>query len=87
MGTPKDDVWPGVEQLPDYKSTFPNWSKKDLKGAINGLDDVSADLLAVSSAATHSWSWQRMLVYDPAKRISAKASLQHEYFRGQAPKQ
>lgn len=48
MGTPKDDIWPGVEQLPDYKSSFPNWSAKDLKTAVTGLDDISADLLEVS---------------------------------------
>jgi len=71
LGTPDEDMWPGVSALPDFKTSFPQWSSKDLKSAVTSLNDTSADLLA------------RMLVYDPSKRISAKAALQHDYFRGQ----
>ena len=28
LGTPTDDVWPGVTQLPDFKDTFPKWAPK-----------------------------------------------------------
>merc|ERR1711939_1018351 len=71
LGTPDEDMWPGVSALPDFKTSFPQWPSKDLKSAVTSLNDTSADLLA------------RMLVYDPSKRISAKAALQHDYFRGQ----
>jgi cyclin-dependent kinase len=30
LGTPNEEMWPGVSQLPDYKETFPHWSPKDL---------------------------------------------------------
>lgn len=72
LGTPDEEAWPGVTQLPDYKNSFPQWKAKDVRAAVAGLNDTSADLLS------------HMLAYDPAKRISAKQTLQHEYFRGYA---
>ncbi|KAK8861407.1 cyclin-dependent kinase 1 [Kwoniella newhampshirensis] len=68
LGTPDEEVWPGVKSLPDYKPTFPQWNPVDLKGAVKGLDENGLDLLAQS------------LIYDPAHRISAKRALQHPYF-------
>ena len=68
LGTPTDAEWPGVQQLPDYKPTFPQWRRKNIKELVHTLDDDGIDLLA------------KMLIYDPARRISAKKSLQHDYF-------
>eukprot|EP00741_Cyanophora_paradoxa_P024531 tig00000269_g23685.t1 len=68
LGTPNEDVWPGVSQLPDYKNTFPNWPVQSLAKAVPQLDAAGLDLLS------------KMLVYEPAKRISAKAALEHPYF-------
>ena len=28
LGTPTEATWPGVSQLPDFKDTFPQWTKK-----------------------------------------------------------
>lgn len=28
LGTPNEDIWPGVTSLPDYKSAFPKWPSK-----------------------------------------------------------
>ncbi|XP_002737515.1 cyclin-dependent kinase 1-like [Saccoglossus kowalevskii] len=68
LGTPNDEIWPGVSSLPDYKPTFPNWSPGQLPAAIKNIDDDGVDLL------------KKMLVYDPAYRISAKTALNHPYF-------
>ena len=68
LGTPDEEVWPGVKSLPDYKATFPQWNAVPLKSAVKGLDDAGLDLLA------------QTLIYDPAHRISAKRALQHPYF-------
>jgi len=69
LGTPNEDLWPGVSSLKDYKTTFPKWSKKSLSAALDGkLCEDGIDLL------------EKMLVYDPSKRISAKAALRHPYF-------
>jgi len=70
LGTPTEDTWPGVTSLPDYKATFPKWSKKDIGAEVKGLTPTSADLIS------------QMLAYDPAKRVSAKAALNHPYFSG-----
>jgi len=70
LGTPSEEVWPGVSSLPDYKPTFPQWSRKDVGEAVPQLDPYGLDLL------------KQMLTYDTAKRISAKRSLVHEYFEG-----
>lgn len=53
LGTPDEDMWPGVSSLPDYKDSFPQWSPKPLSSAVPGLDDVSADLLEVSVQIFH----------------------------------
>jgi len=68
LGTPNDDTWPGVQSLPDYKTTFPQWSGVPLKQAVPSLNDAGIDLLGL------------MLIYDPAARISAKRALHHPYF-------
>eukprot|EP00118_Oscarella_pearsei_P025959 m.309114 g.309114 ORF g.309114 m.309114 type:complete len:302 (+) comp45526_c0_seq1:161-1066(+) len=68
LGTPTETVWPGVTSLPDYKPTFPRWEPQQLAKVVPGLDNLGIDLL------------QKMLIYNPAKRISAKAALSHPYF-------
>jgi len=68
LGTPNEKVWPGVSSLKYYKTTFPKWSGNHLKFFVPNLEPLGLDLL------------QRMLVYNPAERISAKAALSHPYF-------
>lgn len=67
LGTPDEHTWPNVHTLPDYKPSFPKWSPVDLRTQVKGLDDDGIDLLA------------QMLIYDPARRLSAKQALNHEY--------
>lgn len=47
LGTPNDDIWPGVKALPDYKTSFPQWHPIDLAKAVPGLDEYGLDLLKV----------------------------------------
>ena len=68
LGTPDEKSWPGVSAMPDYKATFPRWPKTKLARVVPSLDEVGLDLL------------QQMLHYDPAKRISAKAAMNHPWF-------
>nr|XP_028572779.1 cyclin-dependent kinase 3 isoform X2 [Podarcis muralis] len=68
LGTPTESSWPGVTQLPDYKGNFPKWPRKDMKVLIPNLDRDGRDLL------------MQLLLYDPNRRISAKAALTHQYF-------
>lgn len=68
LSTPNDEVWPGVSDLPDYKSSFPMWKTNNLKDSVKALDAVGLDLL------------QKMLVYMPSERINARDILKHPYF-------
>jgi len=69
LSTPSEDVWPGVAQLPDYKPTFPRWNDSLLLEKMGtSLDNTGLELL------------MKMLAYDPAQRIDAKAILKHKYF-------
>eukprot|EP00456_Euglypha_rotunda_P043027 TRINITY_DN3361_c0_g1_i1.p1 TRINITY_DN3361_c0_g1~~TRINITY_DN3361_c0_g1_i1.p1 ORF type:complete len:317 (-),score=50.41 TRINITY_DN3361_c0_g1_i1:19-969(-) len=69
LGTPTEEMWPGVSSYPDFKSTFPQWSPQTWKSAVSGLDELGLDLLA------------KMLTYEPSKRISARDALKHEIGR------
>lgn len=68
LSTPTEDIWPGVSQMPDYKPSFPSWKQNILMTSVTQLDTSGIDLL------------QKMLVYNPAERISAQAALTHCYF-------
>lgn len=48
MGTPNEQIWPGVSQLADYKETFPQWTRQDLCSIVPNLDEMGIDLLSVS---------------------------------------
>ncbi|KAH6558927.1 hypothetical protein KP509_1Z037600 [Ceratopteris richardii] len=69
LGTPNEEVWPGVTALPDFKSAFPKWPAKDLATVVPGLDAAGIDLLG------------KMLCLDPSQRITARSALGHEYFK------
>ena len=68
LGTPTETEWPGVSALPYYKPTFPKWKGNHLHTLVPTLDPLGLDLLA------------KMLTYNPAERISAKAALDHPFF-------
>ncbi|KAG5653485.1 Cyclin-dependent kinase catalytic subunit [Sphagnurus paluster] len=49
LGTPNEDIWPGVSGLPDYKPTFPQWSRQELARIVPTLDEAGIDILKVRS--------------------------------------
>ncbi|XP_066594574.1 cyclin-dependent kinase 1 [Prorops nasuta] len=69
LKTPTEEIWPGCTKLTDYKATFPNWVTNHLKTQVKPLNEDGLDLL------------QEMLIYDPVRRISARAALKHSYFK------
>jgi len=68
LGTPDDDMWPGVTGLQDFNTAFPQWPRLSLHNFARGLDAKGVDLL------------EKTLVYNPAGRISSRAALGHPYF-------
>jgi cyclin-dependent kinase 2 len=69
LGTPSESVWPGVERLPDFSPRFPHWPvrKPDCR-TFPRLSAPGIDLI------------QRLLVYHPSMRLTAKEALDHAYF-------
>ena len=47
-GTPNEKLWPGVTQLPDYKTAFPVWAPQELSKVVTQLDSEGHAILAVS---------------------------------------
>ncbi|XP_014259084.1 cyclin-dependent kinase 2-like [Cimex lectularius] len=69
LGTPNEEVWPGVTKLPDYKPLFPQWESQTVDDYVCQLDKLPKHLL------------ERLITYDPSKRISAKRALKHKFFK------
>ncbi|CAH9083675.1 unnamed protein product [Cuscuta epithymum] len=67
LGTPNEEVWPGVSQLVNWHE-YPQWKPRPLSSAVPNLDEDGLNLLA------------EMLHYEPSRRISAKKAMEHPYF-------
>lgn len=71
LGTPTDEVWPGVSTFRDYKKEFPQWRDTelaDVRAAGPGLGDAGINFLMACFR------------YNPVDRLSARRLLQHEFF-------
>ncbi len=71
VGTPSEDVWPGLSAMPNFDSLMKNLPKY-------------ASTLRISYGAKLSEAalglLERVLVVDPTRRSSAKIALTHKYF-------
>jgi serine/threonine protein kinase len=72
LGTPSEQVWPGVGELPDFKASFPKWPPRGWAQIRNTKPQVGADGIDLL---------ENLMNYDPRKRLSARRALQHTYFR------
>jgi cyclin-dependent kinase len=68
LGTPTEESWPEVKQLPDFKDDFPRYPTISLKTLVPGLDEDGYNLL------------DQMLRYNPNERVSAEKAMRHPYF-------
>lgn len=66
LGTPTEEIWPKVSQLPEYKRDFEIFPKIQLETLLPKLDHLGIDLL------------KRLLDYPPEKRITANDALQRK---------
>ena len=68
LGTPRIEDWPEMHSLPDYV-TFPPQPKPHLASIFNAASTDALDLL------------EKMLTFNPQRRISAREALGHPYFQ------
>ncbi|CAG8539639.1 8816_t:CDS:2 [Paraglomus occultum] len=81
LGTPTEEDWPGFNELTQMK--FQKYPKTPLKALFTAAGNDTLDLL------------EKMLSYDPNKRLTTREALNHPYFRnkprptppGKLPKQ
>ncbi|KAE8730143.1 Cyclin-dependent kinase G-2 [Hibiscus syriacus] len=77
LGTPNETIWPGFSKLPGVKVNFVKHQYNRLRKKFPAtsstgtavLSDAGFDLL------------NKLLTYEPEKRITAEAALNHEWFR------
>ncbi|KAJ5288372.1 Cyclin-dependent kinase 1 [Penicillium antarcticum] len=67
LGTPDEEVWPGITSFPEYEVSFPKW-KRPSTPIVSSLGPHGLELL------------EALLEYDPAHRLSAKQASMHPYF-------
>ena len=72
LGTPSEQVWPGVGELPEYKASFPNWLPRGWAQIRNTKQQVGTDGIDLL---------ENLMCYAPTRRLSACRALQHTYFR------
>ncbi|CAD7944316.1 unnamed protein product [Amoebophrya sp. A120] len=71
LGTPSEEEWATMYELPNMKSTFPKWKKKpwpQIRDLGTTLGMQACDLI------------EDIMKYDPMQRLSAKQCLRHPYF-------
>lgn len=71
LGTPNEEVWPGVSTLREFTQEFPKWTSSelvDLERASPALGSDGRDLL------------KQCFRYDPVARPSARQMSQHRFF-------
>lgn len=71
LGTPTNETWKDVEELPNYKKDFPSYKRKGLKTLIKDKD--LENLIS------------KMLIYEPLSRITAREALEDLFFNGLDP--
>ncbi|ORZ14732.1 protein serine/threonine kinase [Absidia repens] len=66
LGTPTEETWPKVSQVPEYKRDFEIYAPIQLASLLPKLDPLGIDLL------------KNLLEYPPDKRITASDALQRK---------
>lgn len=72
LGTPTEEIWPGLSTLPDFKPTFPKWPAKGWQNIRNTAAQVGLDGMDLLD---------KLMTYDPRTRLSARKACKHPYFR------
>jgi hypothetical protein len=72
LGTPSPAVWPGLQDVPYWRQTFPDWPARTVASLVPLMSSDGADFVS------------RILRYDAQSRMTAKSALTHPYLRARA---
>ena len=70
MGTPNEEVWPSVSSLPDYKPTFPQWSRQDIARIVSTLDEAGIDMLKVFKLSNYLFIFMLISFFFPSAPLN-----------------
>ena len=74
LGSPSEEKWPGISQLADFgKILFKERPPADIRATFPSWSDEVIDL------------FEKLIVYEPGKRISAREALHHPWFCVEPP--
>ncbi|XP_051120854.1 cyclin-dependent kinase G-2-like [Andrographis paniculata] len=77
LGTPNEKIWPGYSKLPGVKVNFVKHQYNQLRRKFPATSFTGSPVLSDAGFDLLS----KLLTYDPEKRITAEAALNHEWFR------
>ncbi|XP_015894373.3 cyclin-dependent kinase G-2 isoform X1 [Ziziphus jujuba] len=77
LGTPNETIWPGFSKLPGVKVNFVKHQYNLLRKKFPATSFTGSPVLSDSGFDLLN----KLLTYDPEKRITAEAALNHEWFR------
>merc|ERR550532_4003420 len=63
LGTPSEQMWPGVHELPDFKPNFPQWPTRGWASIRNTAQQVGPEGIDLL---------ENTICYDPKRRLSAR---------------
>jgi serine/threonine protein kinase len=71
LGTPTEEIWPGLKDLPEFKANFPKWKHK-------GWENIRTTKAQVGTEGIDLLD--KLMTYDPRRRLSGRGALKHAYF-------
>lgn len=77
LGTPNETIWPGFSKLPGVKVNFVKQPYNLLRKKFPAASFTTSPVLSEAGFDLLN----RLLTYDPAKRITAEDALNHAWFR------
>ncbi|XP_050375158.1 cyclin-dependent kinase G-2 [Argentina anserina] len=77
LGTPNETIWPGFSKLPGVRVNFVNHQYNLLRRKFPATSFTGSPVLTEAGFDLLN----KLLTYDPEKRISADDALNHEWFR------
>jgi len=85
LGAPAENVWENFNELPHAtKLTFPHKLKRSIRDTLVVGDNKEGKKKAYLSPAGVDLV-EKMLTYDPKRRITAEDAIEHEYFKEVPP--